>query len=58
MTHMLISAVARYITPCRSGLASHCRTDIHGLVEVPVGIVTYTAHVMTTTVGVEAARTD
>ena len=55
---MLVPAVARHITPCRLGLASHCRTDIHWFVEVPIGIVAHATHVVAATVGVEAARTD
>ena len=55
---MLIPAVARHITPCRLGSASHCRTDIHRLVEVPIGIVAHATHVVAATVGVDAARTD
>ena len=57
-THVVIPTVSWYITPCRSGSAGHGRTDIHRLVEVPVGIVTHVTYVVTATEGVEATWTN
>ena len=55
-THVVVPAVAWYIAPSRSWTTHHGRTDIHGLVVVPMGIVAHTADISSATEGIIARR--
>ena len=55
-THVVVPAVTWYIAPSRSWTTHHSRTDIHGLVVVPMGIVAHTADISSATEGIIARR--